>query len=264
MPQQKFNGGHFAEYADAMGVGYAIDVHRGVRNRDVILDRKHHKLEIKANADLGEMRTLDFDAWLPFASKEYHTSSNITDYILVPVITMPSDLPNRNGVGFPLTQLTKFNIEQGRIAYKTFAGKPMHIEHDNQDPTKAVGIIVDAAMRKMANYGSGKVWKLLELLAVDRTKNPTLAAKVISGEQNAYSMGAWVGGYDCGYCGAAMGECAHLHPNQPRDFYEINGSLVYRKVRDICGFETSAVEIPAYVSAIQTRIFDTNGLDKIV
>jgi hypothetical protein len=260
MPQ-RFREKQFAEYADAFGIGYSIDMHKGSRNKDVLVDRQNQRIEIKANADLGEMHSLDFSSWLPFASREYKISSNIMDYILVPVITIPSDLPNRNGVAFPLKELTKFSIDQGRLAYKTFAGKPVHIEHANEDPTKAIGVIVDATLRKLDGFAGGKVWKLVELLAIDRSKDKLLASRIVSGDMNCYSMGAWVGGYQCSICNAEMGNCGHLHPREMRDFYEIDGKLCYRKVRDIVGFETSSVQTPAYVSAIQTRLFDHNGLE---
>jgi hypothetical protein len=106
----------------------------------------------------------------------------------------------------------------------------------------------------MAGYGSGKVWKLLELLAIDRSKDPVLARKVLDGEYNTYSMGAWVEGYTCSYCQAEMGKCAHLNPKQPVDFYELNGSLVYRQIMGMKGFETSVVGTPAYVSAISDNL----------
>lgn len=262
--RQQFHGNKFAEYADAFGMGYALDVHKGVRNKDIVYDKGKHQIEIKSNIDLGTMQAVDLASWLPFAAKEYQVSADLTDYILLPVITMPSDLPNRNGVGFPAKQLARFNPQAGRLAYKTFAGKPIFVEHNNKDITKAKGVIADASMHKMTGFGGGKVYKLMELLAVDRSKDPTLASRVLSGDANAWSMGAYVEGYQCSYCNASLGQCSHLHPRQPRDFYILNGKLVCRLVVGVDGFETSSVETPAYVSAINTRMFDYTGLDQKV
>lgn len=262
--RRQFEGNRFAEYCDAFGVGYCLDVHKGTRNKDIIYDKRSGQVEIKANVDLGSMQTLDFASWLPFAAKEYEVSADILDYILLPVITMPSNLPNRNGVGFPAAELSRFNVEQGRLAFKTFAGKPIFVEHFNKDPKKSRGIIADASLRKMEGYGGGKVWKLMELLAVDRSKDPQLASSVLSGEANAWSMGAWVDGYTCSYCNAELGACSHLHPREARDFYILNGKLVCRLVKGVCGMETSSVAIPAFTTAINTRMFGYDGLDKRV
>lgn len=243
--------GH-AVYADAFGFRQAVDLHRGVKNRSVIVQEK--ATQVIADLGTSAFTTLDFASWLPFAAQSYHCSRNVEDYVLVPVIAMPSDLPNRNGVGFPLKELKAWRTDDGMLAYQTFKGKPVHIEHDNQDPTRAVGMIVDTALVPMRDYGGGKLWKLLLLLAIDRSKDPVYAQYVLSGEINSYSMGAWVENYSCGYCGAPMGSCNHINVRRPRDFYILDGKLVYRRVHGIKGFECSIVRDPAYVTAISDKL----------
>lgn len=246
------SNGRLACYADAMGMVQALDMHMLKKQKDLVISKAH----VQVRADMGDesFQSVNFAQWLPACSKAYQISADLMDYIFVPVITMPSDLPNRNGVGFPLKELMAFSIDEGRLGYETFKGKRVHIEHKNDVPTEAIGAIVDVAMRKMTSYGSGKVWKLLELLAIDRSKDPTYAQLILSGEYNTYSMGAWVEAYTCSYCDAALGSCTHLNPRQPRDFYELNGQMVYRQVSGIKGFETSIVETPAYVSAISDNL----------
>jgi len=193
---------------------------------------------------------LDFQSWLPAASPHYHVSPNFNDYVLVPVIIMPSDIPNRNAVAFPRQELVKFYPHLGQTAYKTWKGKPVHYEHQNEDITKAYGIIADSFFKRMPNRGQGQIFKVLLLLAWDRTKHPETVSRIIAGDLNSYSMGAFVGTYTCSYCSHELGTCIHLDPKDPTNMYELNGRLVFRNVVDPEGFECSGVEGPAYISAI--------------
>lgn len=245
--------GH-AVYAEAYGFRPALDVHKSIKNRDMVMSSTQQKIQVISSLGDDRFQSLSFGDWLPACAAAYHISPNVEDYVLVPVIAMPSDLPNRNGVAFPLAELKRWSVDEGCLAFETFRGKPVHIEHDNQDETKAIGVIVDVAMKPMNGFGAGRVWKMIELLAIDRTKNPTRASQILTGEHNAYSMGAWVESYSCGYCRAPMGNCNHLHPNRPKDFYVLNGALVHRRVGGIKGFETSSVGDPAFVSAISDRL----------
>jgi hypothetical protein len=54
-----------------------------------------------------------------------------------------------------------------------------------------------------------------------------------------------VGGYYCSYCGADLGDCSHIQEGEVA-FYELNGKLVYKLVRDVEFFEFSMVADPAY------------------
>lgn len=245
----------YAHYADAVRSPGVIDVHAAAKSKSLVLSAEGIDVRDAAARSLVGVQQLDFASWLPAAAKEYIISPNVEDYILTPVLTIPSDLPNRNCVGFPLNELLKFNVEAGRLAYKTFIGKPVHIEHDNEDPLKAIGVIVDAVIRPTANYGDGKMWRLFKLLAIDRTKNPFIAQKILARELNTYSMGAWVKNFTCSYCYAEIGKCNHLHASKPRDFYELNGKLVYRLCKEINGFETSVVFDPAYSVAASDVLF---------
>lgn len=207
----------------------------------------------------GESQVLDFNIWLPFAAKHMNISKDIKDYILVPVIIMPSDLPNRNGVGFPLSELVKFNPEMGMQAYKTWKGKPTYYEHSNKDLLQAKGVIVDTYMRKFQGFGGGVIWKLVALLAFDRSKDPELCRRILLPEGNAerlntYSMGAYVGKYTCSVCGRDKGKCTHLSTTSKVNFHMVEDMLAYCLAMDIIGFETSAVETPAYTVAISDTV----------
>lgn len=249
--------GRIAVYAEAYGITRALDMHAEKRRKNLLVLNGGQRIEIKSNLGDNNFQQVDFGTWVSACSKVYNISPDIMDYVFVPVMTMPSDLPNRNGVGFPLKELTAFSVDEGRLGYQTFKGKRVHIEHKNDVPEESIGAIVDVSLRPLKNYGNGKAWKLLELLAIDRSKDPTYARKVLEGEINTYSMGAWVESYTCSVCGKEMGErnhCTHLHPKEPIDFYELGGQLVFRQVRGIKGFETSIVDTPAYVSAISDNL----------
>jgi len=80
-----------------------------------------------AEKDQSMLQALDYPTWLPFAAKTYHISPHIEDYIIIPTIVCPSDLPNRNGIGFPAKELATFlPPPTNRMAYKAWAGCPVH------------------------------------------------------------------------------------------------------------------------------------------
>lgn len=242
------------EYSDAIG-GFkntVIDVHKSIKQKDI--DIVQNNLLVKANygtekASDVQGAKLDITQWLPFAAKKMNISPDIKDYVFVPVFTIPSSLPNRNSVAFPLEALKDYSVDYGMLGYQTFKGKPVHLEHNNSDPTKAYGIIVDCSLRPLRGYGNGKVWKLMELLAIDRTKNPDMANKILKGEYNSYSMGAMVGRYSCSICNANITSketCPHVGKPGTIDFREFDGKLAFKNVWDIGGIETSIVATPAF------------------
>lgn len=253
MNTRKISSHGHAVYADATACGQPLNVYEGLRNRSI--DMSGSNLVIASSAAPAQhFNTLAFGSKLPFAAKELGISPEIRDYTLVPVAAMPSDLPNRNGVGFPLTELKAWRVDDGMLAYETFTGKPVHIEHENKDPSTAVGIIVDSALVPMRGFGQNRLWKLMLLLAIDRNKGAAHVQRVVNREINSYSMGAWVEAYSCGYCGAPAGACRHIDLRRPNDFYLLDGKVVYRRVHNIRGFECSIVEDPAFLTAISDHL----------
>ena len=191
-----------------------------------------------------------FEHWLPFAAPHYKISPRIEDYFFRPVILFISDLPNRNGVSFPGHELARWSEEGGCQSYMTWKGKPLHVEHKSEDPTQAIGVIVDVAMRPLRGYGENKLWKVIALAAVDRTKRTNVTAAIEANKRNTWSMGALVEGYTCSFCGAEVGECSHIDKDAKLVFYELEGQLVYKQVRGIVGIELSSVGDPAYGVAL--------------
>lgn len=220
---------------------------------------------IDTRSDRGRevLSRLDFPTWLPFAAKTYKISPNIEDYLVMAVPICPSDLPNRNGIGFPLNELTKFQPPPvSRMSYKAWSGTPLHYDHKNEIHEDAYGVVLDASLHKISKYGNGKLWKVMGLAALDRTKYPEMARRVLENEINTYSMGAMVDSFTCSYCKKEMTEhqyCAHVNPKNDIDWrqvrdHEDNNHIAFRNAHGINPIELSLVESPAWVLALSDQI----------
>ncbi len=203
--------------------------------------------------------------WLPAAAKVYKLSPNIRDYVLVPVPVMFSDIPNTNGDSVTIQEFLRFDPELGMQAFKSFRGQPCHREHANKVIEDAKGVILDVFLRPVKRFGGGLYYKLVELMAYDRTKDPLLVNSILTGEENAYSVGFYFKNYTCSICGAVHGQglnakpCPHTYPRRPT--YKNNeGRLAYRQCGYIKGFETSVVLNPSYITAIQKDYMDPSKL----
>ena len=231
-----------------------LDIHKEKKKSgSVEIDKKQ---AVFANVGLGATAAIDAVSWLPFASKPLNISANIEDYVVVPCVTIISDMPNRNGVSFPLETLLEWRVESGSQGYKTFKGKPTYTEHNNDNPVEAKGVILDSFLRKATNYGQGKVWKVIELLSFDRSKDSYLAKSILDGSLGSYSMGSYAEKFTCSVCEKDVGACHHIDPDRKyRTFWSdpATGRLVYKQVHGMKGFETSAVASPAFYSAISDK-----------
>jgi len=214
---------------------------------------------------ISDMRNvLDMStSWLEPVSEKYKISSNIKDYIFVPVVIFSTNLPNRNGVGFPVEPLLEFNPETGCLGYESWKRKCLHVEHDNKDITKSKGTIFDSRIFPMRN-AKGNLFKVVLLTGWDRSKDPVLANQILSGERTNYSMGSWSSDFTCSVCGSAFSKnqngCGHLFVlgKEPPKMQEVNGQLAFWKVTSVLGFECSSVRVGAYSLFSETptdRIF---------
>lgn len=200
---------------------------------------------------------------LPFAAEKYNISKDLADYVAVPVIVMPSDLPNRNRVAFPYERLTEFDPLTGSLAFESWRHMPAHMDHINADYSIAKGIVLDVGMRPIKRSKSD-LWKVNALLAFDRTRDPKLVNSILSGERSSYSMGALVNGYSCSICGTEVPQkekptCACApDPSQPGVFrtFRVRGRdrLSHWNTGSIKGIEISSVQIPAYLSCTNSDI----------
>ena len=212
-------------------------------------------------AGLSQGAVAECNLWLPWAAKKYNLSTDIRDYVLVPVPVMFTEIPNTNGDSVTLKEFMDFNPEHGMQAFKTFRGKPCHLEHDNKVIERAKGVILDVFLRPLRKFGGGRYYKLVELMAYDRTKDPLLVNSILKKENNAYSVGFYFKSYTCSVCGAHVGQglnskpCEHTYPRRPT-YRNPQGRLAYRQCHDIIGFETSVVANPSYVTAIGPHLMN--------
>lgn len=213
--------------------------------------------------DPGLVHNLDYPTWLPFAAKTYKISPNIEDYILMVYPICPSDIPNRNGIGFPLQELTRFQPPPvSRMAYKAWTGTPLHYDHQNEVHEEAYGVILDSSLHKITGYGGGKLWKVMGLIGLDRKKRPQMAERVLDGDINTGSMGALADKFTCSVCGVEMTKdqsCHHLDPNSDIDWQEVRGAegrrrIAFRNAHFLSPIEYSLVESPAWVPALSDHI----------
>jgi hypothetical protein len=218
---------------------------------------------IDAEKDGSRLQTLDYPTWLPFAAKLYNISSNIEDFLLVTTPICPSDIPNRNGVAFPLAELTKFQPPPvSRMTYKAWKGCPVHREHKADVHEDAYGVILDASLHKVTGYGNGKLWKVMGLLAIDKYKYPEMARRVREGDVNTYSMGALADFFTCSYCGQEItkaSNCGHVHHKNEIDWREVIGPdgrnhIAFRNAHNVNPVECSIVESPAWTTALSDQI----------
>lgn len=199
---------------------------------------------------------LDVNRWLPQASKTYKISKDINDYLVVPVCIFLSDLPNRNGVAFPLQELIKFNPDTGDLAYKSWKGKPTFEEHKNNILSEAKGVIFDAFVEDAPEF-EGDLIKVILLLGFDKTKDSILYNKILSGERPCYSMGAYSNDFVCSVCGKRLskGGCIHASTTSPK-FEVFDNKLGFYNAVDICGFECSNVGTPAFLTAENQKVIE--------
>lgn len=205
------------------------------------------------------LQLLDFATWLPSAAKLYQISPDVRAYVLATIPICPSDLPNRNGIGFPLDELLKFQPPPvARQAYKAWTGCPMHYEHRNEIHEDAYGVIFDTALRPIKGYGKGKLHKVMGLIGIDREKYPEMARRVMERDINTYSMGALVDSFSCSFCGCAITKksgCSHVNMNRDIDWNEVRSwdnrrHIAFRNAHGINPIECSLVESPAWTTAL--------------
>lgn len=216
-------------------------------------------LSEKASGTGFSERVLDCNYWLPYAAEHYDISRDIRDYVLVPIPAIFSGLPNTNGDSLSLGEMLAFKPEYGMQMYKTFKGQPTHQEHQNKDITKAKGVILESFLRPIKF--NRNFYKIVLLLAFDRTKDSILVNQILTGEVNSYSVGFYYTSYSCSICGRVVGKGLNLttcsHTQMGRGTYkQADGKLAYRKCINGKGFECSAVGTPAFVSAIGPHVID--------
>lgn len=159
-----------------------------------------------------------------------------------------------------------FPADELRKSWRTFIGKPVFVNHHNDDHTRMRGVIIDAALHEdTAPDGTDDTW-IEVLMEVDAKRFPKLARALIKREIERTSMGCDVITSECSYCGNVSKTpedyCVHVQRMKGQRLRRKNpdGSiedvLVHEICRGISFFENSLlVEDPADPTAY------TFGLD---
>jgi hypothetical protein len=220
--------------------------------------------ELRADAMPAE-EVLDYAKWLPFAAKRYKISPRIEDYVVVNTPMIPSDIPNRNGVAFPLCELVKFREPPvNRIVYKAWVGCPTHEEHAADDYENALGIILDTSLKRIVNYGNGRHWMVMALLAFDKTKvqNEKRIQRMLNGEVNTYSMGANCQYFTCGLSGVRLDDPRYaarmakaMEWDVVNDPLTQRPTMLFRNAHDLSADECSTVDDPAWAPALSDTLY---------
>ena len=221
------------------------------RTPDIQLPVRAGAMSIVADADKDNLfRDVGFADLLARCHEFYDISKNPKDYVLQALPIIWSELPNRNGIGFPAKALFEWNKIKGCSAYQGWKGQAVRVEHDWDGP--AVGIIPDVTLRRLKGFANDKLWKLVVLHAVDRSKEPERANRLESGQHNSWSMGCLADRQVCSVCGTPIDKhCPHLRAKQMMAVHD--GYIVCRHAYGIQAEESSMVDDPAYGQAIGIR-----------
>ena len=125
-----------------------------------------------------------FDA----VSDRYKVSRNPGDFVYTVARAVTADVPNQNGDAFPEDELLSLNPMAGVMVFQTFINDPLHVEHLSDDPTAALGFILDSHY----NTEDARDKFVETLVLIDRKKNPVMAKEISSGARDSFSMGCFI------------------------------------------------------------------------
>lgn len=163
----------------------------------------------------------------------------------------------------------EFPANEIKLAYRTFIGRPVFVNHNNSDHRRARGVIVDATLHEDALPDGGPDTWVEVLMEVDANKFPKLCKAIIDGHIDRTSMGTDVAYSECSACGnraeTPADYCKHIPAMKGKLFRRATANgVVSEPIREICYglgfFENSLlVEEPADPTAFTLGV-DTRGL----
>ena len=218
---------------------------------------------------------------------------------------------NKNNDGWPSVELaggpdifehhakqssTGFTVEasegSNEYGFATFMGKPNFIDHNNSDPGRARGVVVDSKLRVLPiehvaasgdDYWTGASLdpehtpptEIELLIEIDAKEFPVYAKAARNGDIDGFSMGCDVERSKCSHCGHEATNpdeyCSHiLMKGAHHDYKTADGKRISRKSYENCYgihfFEISGVFDPADETALAREIrasVEDEGLTKI-
>ena len=163
---------------------------------------------------------------------------------------------NQNYDAWPSEELKK--------SYRTFLGKPVFVNHANEDPEKARGKVIAA---RYVEAGDDKYVEVIQ--EIDAQRFPKLAREIREGGLDSVSMGVEAGLTKCSYCGNTATDepefCEHVRhhkgeylPRKNTKTGKTEDVLVYENCYKLGFFELSYVFEPADESALVSRVLVAN------
>lgn len=149
--------------------------------------------------------------------------------------------------------------EELKAAHHTFVGKPVFVNHNNHDPSRARGRVVASRY-----VDAGENDRYIQVLQeVEASRFPLLAKELMEGGLDSVSMGAEAREVECSYCGnistSPFDACEHI-PLKGATLQRRTASgtpedvLIYEICRKISFFELSYVFDPADETAVASNV----------
>lgn len=260
-------------------------------------------LEVKGSPTRRHTASLD-------KLSDFHDYRTDDGYMYVRLRAISSRV-NKNNDGWPSIELaggpevferhakqssTGFTVEASEgspeYGFATFMGKPNFIDHNNSDPSRSRGVVVDSKLRvlpieRVAANGGDDYWtsasldpehapptEIELLIEIDAKQFPKYAKAVRNGELDGFSMGCDVERSKCSHCGHEATNpdeyCSHiLMKGAHHDYKTADGKRISRKSYENCYgihfFEISGVFDPADETALAREVragIVDEGLDK--
>lgn len=161
-----------------------------------------------------------------------------------------------------------FPADEIKKAWASFVGRPVFVNHHNDDIRRKRGVIIDAALHEdIAPDGTPDTWVEV-LMEIDAVRFPKLAAAILAGDIERTSMGCDVAESECSVCGnvarTPSDYCPHVSRMKGQRIRRRSAStggaedvLVHEICRGISFFENSLlVEPPADPTAFFLGVDD--------
>jgi len=233
------------------------------------------KLKISQTGDsLEELITKKSDE-LTFKETGEVIEAKNPEFLYIRGRAITADEPNGNGDYFPKLEL--------EASYKTFIGVNMFINHESDDPRKAIGKVLDAY--PIEDEKTGEYY--IECLGkIDKKLNPKLARQIETKIVDSTSMGANVETSICSICGIVLHtdedeKCAHLGEGILKEFkattnlskygisegqtlkaYAINVGVVFNEWSIVDQPADAKAKIDTIIAKLKSRIQKVGSLNK--
>jgi hypothetical protein len=221
--------------------------------------------------DSGVNASLDLEERLDAVADVYKISRDPSNYLLIPARANSVGRFNANLDGWTYDETVAFRPELGCRTYATYNNKPHFVEHQASRYEVARGMILDSHLN-MENPADDEVKRAVAeaigqtpdkdvftevILAVDQTKDPSLAEAYKCGAIDTFSMGADVESTVCNICGKVATTmwdfCPHVRDKHKKISYKMDDGS-YRVAGELCQGtifqELSVVSDPADKSAV--------------